>query len=135
MEKVIPLVVRDLLGKAKPSLTRKQQTHAMELLLRYTALFASSDKDLGKVDVVKHSINTGNRPPIKQRPHRHLVHMQPEIDEHIDDMLDRGVIEKSSGPWAPGIVLVKGKTEAQDFVSTTENSMMPQSRMPIPSQG
>ena len=35
--------------------------------------------------------------------------MQKEVDVHIDDMLQRNVIEPSCSPWTSNIVLVKKK--------------------------
>ena len=35
--------------------------------------------------------------------------MAEEADKQVDDMLKRGVIEKSSSPWAAGVVLVRKK--------------------------
>ena len=37
--------------------------------------------------------------------------MAEEADKEVDDVLKRGVIEKSNSPWASGVVLVKKKDE------------------------
>jgi hypothetical protein len=43
-----------------------------------------------------------------------------KVDEHINDMLKRDVIEPSSSPWASNIGLVKRRIVLQGFASTTE---------------
>jgi hypothetical protein len=55
------------------------------------------------------TIDTGYNVPIKQATRRMPVHMQKEVDEHINDMLKRDVIKPSSSPWDSNIVLVKKK--------------------------
>ena len=87
----------------------------LKLLLRYHLSFSSSDRDRGRTDVIRHKINTGNNRPIKQVPRRIPAHMQKEVDAHIDDMLQRNVIEPSCSPWASNIVLVKKKDGTTRF--------------------
>ena len=65
-----------------------------------------SDEDIGRTGIVRHSIDTGSSHPIKQPLRRNPVHMNPEIDKQIDDMLSKDVIQPSSSPWSSGIVLV-----------------------------
>lgn len=60
---------------------------------RYDGLFAASDEDLGRTDVVKHPIETGNARPIKQPLRRVPDNLGPEVDRRVEDMLERGVIQ------------------------------------------
>lgn len=50
------------------------------------------------------TINTGDSLPIKQAPGRMPVHMQKEVDRHIDDLLQQH-IKPSSNPWASNVIL------------------------------
>lgn len=38
------------------------------------------------------------------------------IEEHVDDMLNRGIIQPSTSPWASPIILVKKKDGIDGFV-------------------
>lgn len=99
----------------KYRLNQEQRKAVDKLLENYAFLFASSDNDLGRTNVVKHRIDTGDARPIKQPPRRLPVHMREEADKLVDDMLRRNVIEPSSSPWASGVVLVKKKDGSTRF--------------------
>ena len=65
--------------------------------------------DRGRTQLVKHKINTGNQPPIKQRPRR-LPMAKREVErQEVEKMLESGVIEPSCSPWAAPVVLVTKK--------------------------
>ncbi len=54
-------------------------------------MFAFSDKDLGRTDVVEHGIDTGGHPPIRQQPYWVPVVNRQKIPQMISDMQDQGV--------------------------------------------
>ncbi|GBM05985.1 Retrovirus-related Pol polyprotein from transposon 297 [Araneus ventricosus] len=65
--------------------------------------------------MTQHRINTGNHPPIKQYPRRLPLAKKEEAERLVKEMVDNGIIEESSGPWASPIVLVKKKDESTRF--------------------
>ena len=101
--------VQNLLERSNRNLSRKQSQEVKKLLLEYDSVFSKDDKDFGKTDIVKHRINIGSRAPIKQRLRRTPMHLEGVVEEHLDDMLKRDVIEPSTSPWASAIVLVRKK--------------------------
>ena len=105
----LPDHLHDLFERCSTNLSVEQKEIVLKLLLRYHLSFSRSDRDLGRTDVIQHKINTGNNRPIKQVPRRIPAHMQKEVNTHIDDMLQRNVIEPSCSPWASNIVCVKKK--------------------------
>ena len=60
----------ELLQKIEENLSSLQREKAGDLLMKYASLFAEHNLDLGRTDVVKHQINTGDSRPIKQQPRR-----------------------------------------------------------------
>ncbi|XP_056022140.1 uncharacterized protein LOC130055016 [Ostrea edulis] len=68
----LPNVLRadlaELLKKSEENFTLLQKEKARYFLLKYTSLFAEKNLDLGRTDVVKHRINTGDSRPIKHQP-------------------------------------------------------------------
>ncbi|GBM26318.1 Retrovirus-related Pol polyprotein from transposon 297 [Araneus ventricosus] len=65
--------------------------------------------------MTQHRINTGDHPPIKQYPRRLPLARKEEADNLVKEMVDNGIIEESSGPWASPIVLVKKKDGSTRF--------------------
>ena len=113
--KELPLILQDLYNRACEGLDVKQRKHVKKFLIRHSEIFAKDDRDFGRTDLVKHSIKTGLKTPIKQHLRRTPVHLHGTVNEHIDDMLKRDVIEPSSSPWASGIVLAKKKDGTTRF--------------------
>ena len=67
------------------------------------------DSQLGSSNVVTHSINTGDSPPIKQPARRIPFALRKKAEELVDDMLQKRVIHPSNSPWASPVVLVAKK--------------------------
>lgn len=80
-----------------------------ELLSKYSDCFASCDSDLGRSNISSHRIDTGNQAPIHQPPYKSAWKERELIQSQVKDMLQNGVIEPSSSPWASPVVLVKKK--------------------------
>ena len=79
------------------------------LLDKFTDIFSLGPADFGWNGIVQHHNDTGDHPPIKQAPRRVPMHQQETVRQHIDGMLQHGVIQPSTSPWATPIVLVKKK--------------------------
>ncbi|CAC5422756.1 unnamed protein product [Mytilus coruscus] len=107
--------LQNLVNEASSHLSEKQRHQVTNCLQQYKSLFALSDNDLGCTSIVRHRINTGSNSPVKQPPRRTPVSIREKIDKHIHNMLERGVIEPSEGPWSSGIVLVKKKDGSTRF--------------------
>ena len=70
---------------------------------------------LGDTSVLPHGINTGDSLQIKQHPRRLPYHYRGEIHKQVNEMLEKGVIQPSTSPWASPVVLVKKKDGAYRF--------------------
>ena len=74
-------------------------------------IFSKSSEDIGHTPLVKMNIDTGDSPPVCQKPYslplKHVEWVQKELE-----ILERaGVIQRSMSPWASPIVIVPKKTE------------------------
>ena len=74
-------------------------------------IFSKSSEDIGHTPLVTMDIDTGDSPPVCQKPYslplKHVEWVQKELE-----ILERaGVIQRSMSPWASPIVIVPKKTE------------------------
>ena len=71
--------------------------------------------ELGETHLTTHHIDTGDAPPIKQRPYRTAPTLNAEIERQVNDMLRHDVIRPSTSPWSSPVVLVKKKNGTYRF--------------------
>ena len=98
-----------LINLIPQNITKGEQYELAKTLLRYKDVFVGPDGVLGRTNVVKHEILTGDSRPIKHAPRRVGPHQQEIIQAEVDKMLSAGVIAPSDSPWASPVVLVRKK--------------------------
>lgn len=91
------------------TLTEDERQQLYAVLVEYADIFAEEPDDLGRTDKIKHSVNTGDAPPIRQPVRRIPPFRRDEARRLLAEMLKKDVIQKSSSPWASPIVLVGKK--------------------------
>ena len=111
----VPEHLVELFERSCKDLDPGQRKDLVNLLSEFSDVFAASPSDLGRTDVVRHEIDTGDARPIRQPARRLPIHRRSEAEEHIKDMLEGGIIEPSNSPWASPIVLVKKKDGSTRF--------------------
>ncbi len=62
--------------------------------------------EMGKTDVVKHTINLTNPEPFKEWYQRIPTHLHDEVKQLLQDMVDVGAIQKSYSPWSSAVIPV-----------------------------
>ena len=85
------------------------------LLLSYADVMAFSTADLGKTNRLQHHIRTGNTNPIRQPVRRIPPAQRQEVKQLLAQMLEEGVVEPSTSPWASPVVLVQKKDGTTRF--------------------
>ena len=63
------------------------QKQFKKLLENNLDIFAETDLDLGRTNIVKMSIETGDNAPIKQRPYKIHFSQRAQVYKALDDML------------------------------------------------
>ena len=86
-------------------LSEKERERFMSLVTEYKDIFADSNSDLGRTDLMEHEIYTGDHQPIKQSPRHTPPHKREVIDQQLNELLDHGRIEPSQSPWSSPVVL------------------------------
>jgi len=105
----IPKHLEDLLERSSKGLDKHQKDRLKILLTEYSDVFAEHDLDIGYLKGISHKINTGNSPPVKHKMRRTPLGFQDKEEEHINKLLEIGVIVPSTSDWASAPVLVKKK--------------------------
>ncbi|KAK4002002.1 hypothetical protein OUZ56_003861 [Daphnia magna] len=68
------------------------------LIRNISNIFATTDSQLGYTGLIKHSIDTQGRGPIRLRPYRAARKHQEELRRQIKEMLDKDIAELSTSP-------------------------------------
>lgn len=84
-----------------------QTTQVRALLSEFRDVISTGSMDLGSTSVLKHDIVTESPHPIRQAPRRLPVHQSDEVRDHVNQLLQEGLIAPSSSPWAAPIVVVR----------------------------
>lgn len=108
-EAEVPKHLVDLYRKSTAGKSDYEKGVVAGLLQKYQQSFSTAEWDLGLTHLAEHTIKTGDAPPIKQRPRRVPLAYAEEEKKAIDELLQKGVIQKSTSPWASPIVLVRKK--------------------------
>ena len=96
-------------------LTGEDHSKFIALILNFQRIFAKSKADLGRTNIITHTINTGHSLPIRKPPRRLPLGKRQIEHEEIQAMLDRDVIQPSTSPWASPIVLFTKKDGSTRF--------------------
>ena len=99
--------VQCVIDKLPEQLTKEQKLAAADCIRQNADVFSRNDDDIGRTHVLSHTIDTGSSRPVKQQLRRHPQAYLPVIDEHVEDMRRRDIIEPGTGPWASNVVLVR----------------------------
>ena len=114
-ETSLPGHLQALFEKSSAGYTPDQSKHVYSLLRRYAHVFSSGPQDMGRTDLIKHKIDTQGAAPIRQPPRRLPLARREEAQQAVADMLNQGVIEPSTSPWASPVVLVKKRSGGTRF--------------------
>ena len=88
-------------------LTVKECVRLEKLLYEVEDVISMGDGDLVRTSLLRHTMNTGNAPPIHQQARRLPFHQRDVVQKMIHGMLEQGIIEPTDGSWSSPIVLVK----------------------------
>ena len=91
------------------SLSPDERLQMMSLIEEFSDVFAWDDEDVGFTDLVEHRIHLTDDTP-KAQPYRRVPPSAlEEVKQHIEDLLQKGIIRPSSSPYAAPIVCVRKK--------------------------
>jgi len=126
--------VQCLIDGLPDHLTPEQRAMAEKFIRTRANIFSRSEFDIGRTDILKHRIDTGDNPPHYERLRRHPTTQLPVIDAHVEDMLKHDVIEPAASPWCSSVVMVKKKDGSMRFCIDYRktNELIKKDHFPLP---
>jgi hypothetical protein len=106
----VPAHLQPIIDGVDPSVPETGKLKLKQLLREYEDVFMAPDGKMGRTDLVKFEIPTGDARPVRQKLRLPPLHMQEAVDKEIDKLLDAGIIEPSRSPWASNLVCVRKKS-------------------------
>ena len=91
------------------SLNQQQMNKFRKLIETYKDRCATSTTKLTSTNIVKHTIDTGNKGPVVSKAYKTNLEQKKKLKEWIDENLAQGIIEESNSNWASPITVVKKK--------------------------
>ena len=107
MGDAVPSHIEDLIERSLEGWSAKEQAAIKKLLTQYQDVFSKNEFDLGKTHLVEHTIDTGDAKPIAQPPRRVPLAFAEAERKQIGKMLETGVVQPSTSPWASPVCLVR----------------------------
>ena len=106
----VPPHVKDLYTQCLPALTKTQHRNRLaQMLSEYADVFAKHPDDIGRTNLVKHVIDTGDAKPVHQRCRRLAKAHIDVIREQVQKLSKAGIIRPSDSNWAANCVVVSKK--------------------------
>lgn len=106
---LVPDHLKAIYTESVKCIPEENHMQVQKLLTTYADVFSKSDDDIGRTNLVKHDIDTGDARPVKQRSRRMPLVHQEEIDKQVKDLLNRGLISPSNSPWSSQVTLALKK--------------------------
>ena len=111
----LPEHLKCLLENVSSKLTEDQKGAIKRVIVRFQDILLGPDGKLGRTDIGRHTIDTGEAKPIKIPPRRVPIKQKEIINKEIDKMLRDDVIEPSNSPWSSPVLLCLKKDQTWRF--------------------
>lgn len=120
--------------KIGSQLNEEQKTSVVDMLSNIQCSLSKNENDIGKANVLPHSIEITDNTPIWQKPRRFSDPITKEIERQCNELLELDVIEPSHSQWSSPIVPVRKKNgDLRMCIDYRKvNSVTKQDRFPMP---
>ena len=73
---------------------------------KYSDVFSENSGDIGRTSLIKMDIDTGENPPVCQRPYTLSLKHAEWVKKELNILEAAGIIVRSVSPWTSPIVVV-----------------------------
>ena len=92
-------------------ITEQEKGNFDKLCLEFQDVFSRSSEDIGNTPLITMDIDTGDNPPICQKPYNLALKHVEWVQKELEILEKAGIIVRSMSPWASPIVIVPKKSE------------------------
>lgn len=103
------LCVKSEINMPENELSSNDLDKVHNVLDEFDDIFSKGEKDIGHNDRVQHRIELSDEKPFKQRYRRVPPAMIDQVRDHLQQLLEAGIIRKSHSPFSSNVVLAKKK--------------------------
>jgi len=105
----------EIVQNCQADLSESEKNYFFQFVLTFEDIFAGPDDSLGRTSILKHCIDTGTAPPVRQSVRQISPVKKQEVNQLLESMLKKDDIQLSCSPWASPIVLVQKKDGSSHF--------------------
>ena len=91
-------------------ISEEQRQAFKDLCMEFKDIFSTDSGDIGKTPLLEVEIDTGDSPPITQKPYTLPLKHTKWVQRELEILEKAGVIVRSVSPWASPIVVVPKRT-------------------------
>ena len=95
--------------KSKP-ISEDTKQKFEELCELFSEVFSKNSKDTGRMNLITMNIDTGDYPPICQKPYTLALKHYERVQKEVEQLDQTGIITRSVSPWVSPIVIVPKKS-------------------------
>ena len=99
--------VESLIDLSGSDVSADQRGALVTMLTKHKSMF---DGHIGHTDVVQHTIDTGDSPPVRQNLRRLPPHLTQQVRDELDKLVKQEILEESDSGWSSPICLVRKKS-------------------------
>jgi hypothetical protein len=114
-ERLLAPFLTPIMEGLDPELTQEERDKVAGFLKKHSDCFVGPDGQLGRTNLIRHHIDTGDSPPIKIPPRRQGPVKEELAKEEVKKQYEAKVLHSSSSPWSSPILLVKKKDGSTRF--------------------
>ena len=117
VQQEIPEHLQPLLESLPEDISENTKSMLQNLLTSYQDVFSKGPDDMGRTNLIQHDIKIKNSiEPTRLPPYRVGYHANKEIEKHVQELLDKDIIEPTTSPYSSPVILVGKKDGTSRFV-------------------